>query len=108
MKTIEFNNVYPFSEGDRYFTIEDRNTIVESVWDDCSEDMYTPDKMYFNSEHEAILYLKLERESMLLAMLQSALEKISQGEDGPIETAESVLTALQIGNETFKIKVSKL
>lgn len=108
METIELNNIYPFNEGDRYFTIEDQNTIVESVWDDCSEELFTPEKMYFNSEHEAILYLKLERESMLLSILQSALEKISQGEDDPIETAESVLNALQIGNEKFKINISRL
>ena len=34
-------SLYPFSEGDEYFTIEDGD-IVRSCWDDISEEFYTP------------------------------------------------------------------
>ena len=43
---------YPFKEGERYFTIED-NAIVESVWDNISEELHHPDKQYFASLDEA-------------------------------------------------------
>lgn len=48
---------YPFNEGDRYFTIEG-DTIVESVWDEQSEELYSSDwfKMYFTSLREAVFY----------------------------------------------------
>lgn len=44
--------IYPFEEGDRYFTIENGD-IVESVWDDISEDLYDPNEKYYPSVESA-------------------------------------------------------
>lgn len=50
--------VYPFDEGDDYWTIED-GKVVASCWDYVSEDMYAenPDTEYFMSEESAINHL---------------------------------------------------
>jgi len=44
--------VYPFEEGDDYFTIED-GKVVWSCWDDTSEELYDPKKKYYATEEEA-------------------------------------------------------
>lgn len=46
--------VYPFDEGDDYWTIED-NEVVYSCWDYVSEEMYreNPDTVYYMSEDSA-------------------------------------------------------
>lgn len=44
--------LYPFDEGDIYYTIED-GVIVESVWDSVSEDLYHPDKNYYSTLKQA-------------------------------------------------------
>lgn len=58
--------VYPFSEGDTYYTIE-HDTIVESVWDEESKEIYLSngnklynhsDQQYFSSLDEAVKYFK--------------------------------------------------
>jgi len=51
--------VYPFKEGETYYTIEE-NEVVESCWDDISEIMYrrNPEKRLFKSETQAIFYLQ--------------------------------------------------
>lgn len=36
---------FPFNEGDTYFTIEN-GEVVESVWDDVSEELYDDRKFY--------------------------------------------------------------
>lgn len=46
---------YPFEEGEHYFTIEN-HTIVESVWDAQSEELFDKNKMYFKTMNEAIFY----------------------------------------------------
>jgi hypothetical protein len=46
---------YPFNEGDYYFTI-DGNTIVESVWDEQSKELHSPNKMYFDSLRDVVFY----------------------------------------------------
>ena len=46
---------YPFTEGERYFTIED-HTIVESVWDYISEQLHTKSQVYFKTLEEAKKY----------------------------------------------------
>jgi hypothetical protein len=51
---------FPFEEGDSYFTIEG-NTIVESIWDNISEELFAPTKKYYATLDEAIYsyhYLK--------------------------------------------------
>lgn len=37
---------YPFKEGDDYFVIENDGSLTYSCWDDISEEMHTPSKMY--------------------------------------------------------------
>lgn len=54
---------YPFKEGDTYFTIED-DAVVESCWDDVSEELHTPDKIYFKTELIAKQYLYEIRKTM--------------------------------------------
>lgn len=54
---------YPFKEGDTYFTIEN-DTVVESCWDDVSEELHTPDKIYFKTELIAKQYLYEIRKTM--------------------------------------------
>lgn len=43
------DEAYPFKEGDIYMTIDPFEGLVESVWDDVSEEMHDedPDKKYF-------------------------------------------------------------
>lgn len=48
----DFNIEYPFEEGDDYWTIEN-GEIVQSCWDEQSEELHTDDKIYFSSEDEA-------------------------------------------------------
>ena len=43
---------YPYNEGDVYYTIED-GTIIESVWDDVSEEIFDTDKVYYDTLQEA-------------------------------------------------------
>ena len=64
MRTYKSNEglregVYPFKEGDDYYTI-DGKTIVWSCWDEVSEDMYdeSPDKMYFETKEGAMEFLE--------------------------------------------------
>ena len=47
---------YPFKEGDEYWTIED-GAVMWSCWDDISEEMFNPYKIYFTSESDANEYL---------------------------------------------------
>ena len=59
IKDEEQGNVYPFMEGDDYWTIED-GKVIWSCWDDVSEDIFrdNPYKNYFESEVEANNFLK--------------------------------------------------
>jgi len=50
------DNIYPFKEGDDYWTIED-NKIVWSCWDDQSEELFNINKMYFKSANDAQNFL---------------------------------------------------
>ena len=68
---------YPFNEGERYFTIED-NTIVESVWDEQSEELYTDKKIYFRTQLEAFYYYRFIRTD---EMLDSAVQFIELNEN---------------------------
>jgi len=51
--------VYPFNEGNDYWTIED-GEVIWSCWDDVSEEMHdnNPNKEYFMTKESAINHLK--------------------------------------------------
>jgi len=44
--------IYPFSEGDDYWTVEG-DKIIWSCWDEQSEELHDDDKLYFATEEEA-------------------------------------------------------
>lgn len=44
--------LYPFEEGDIYYTIEN-NKVVRSLWDEESENMFNAEKSYFKTESQA-------------------------------------------------------
>ena len=50
--------MYPFKEGDTYYTIKD-GEIIESCWDDISEEMYraNPDIKLLKKESVALMYM---------------------------------------------------
>ena len=53
--------VYPFKEGDTYYTLnisDGKHEVQESVWDDVSEEMYrsNPDRRLFEKESVALMY----------------------------------------------------
>ena len=50
--------VYPFKEGDDYYTIED-NKIVWSCWDNISEEFYRddPNRLLFQTKEKAQEYI---------------------------------------------------
>jgi len=64
---------YPFNEGDRYFTI-DGNTIVESVWDEQSEELYETDTLYFVTLIEALNYYKYKKALSFMVKAMSFIE----------------------------------
>lgn len=54
-KLEEYYNMYPFLEGDPYWTIEN-GEVVEGTWDGISEGYHDdkPTKVYYHSESEAL------------------------------------------------------
>jgi len=52
------DTVYPFKEGDDYYTIED-NKIVWSCWDNISEEFYRddPNRLLFETKEQAQEYI---------------------------------------------------
>ena len=60
-ETTRLEKVYPFKEGDTYFTIED-GEVIESTWDFVSEEIFDEDVKgklsYFKSKEDAAEYLK--------------------------------------------------
>jgi len=71
---------YPFQEGDHYFTI-DGNTVIESVWDEQSEELYSDDKMYFETINEAIFYYKMNRYAEMLDNAISRIETYNERDE---------------------------
>tara|TARA_R110000868_G_scaffold178631_1_gene418396 strand:+ start:327 stop:602 length:276 start_codon:yes stop_codon:yes gene_type:complete len=56
---------FPFNEGDDYFTIEYLNfgvhaDIIQSCWDDQSEEIHTDDSVYFATVEDALNSLASE------------------------------------------------
>lgn len=64
---------YPFEEGDIYFTIEGES-VVQSVWDTQSEELYSISKMYFGTIKEAVFFYQMKQ---MQAMLTKSIECIS-------------------------------
>jgi len=57
-------NAYPFKHGDVYYTIED-DKIIESVWDDVSEELYDQDSTgYYAHRHHAESVLKEKNQTL--------------------------------------------
>ena len=58
--------LYPFNEGDDYWTIEN-GKVVWSCWDPVSEEMHreNPGKIYYYSEDEAKISLEKIKRQML-------------------------------------------
>jgi hypothetical protein len=71
---------YPFKEGEHYFTIED-NTIVESVWDDQSEELYEPTKMYFVNFLEAFYFYRFIKTDEMLRRLVGLVGELETTND---------------------------
>jgi hypothetical protein len=64
---------YPFEEGDFYFTIEG-NSVVESIWDEQSEALRTPDKKYYKTLDEAIHYFQYMKALSFIVRTMSFIE----------------------------------
>jgi len=60
-EATRLEKVYPFEEGDTYFTI-DSGEVIESTWDCVSEEIFDEDVkgklFYFKSKEDAVEYLK--------------------------------------------------
>ena len=52
-----YESGYPFAEGDDYWTIED-DEVVWSCWDEQSEELFDPNRIYFTSKKRAEEYLE--------------------------------------------------
>jgi hypothetical protein len=46
---------YPFDEGDSYYIV-DNHLIIESCWDEQSEELHTEEKIYFSNYKDAVVY----------------------------------------------------
>ena len=67
LSEIRDHVVYPFKEGDTYYMIRkmkddynrDKLEVIESVWDDVSEELYMekPDEKLFNNKASAYMHL---------------------------------------------------
>lgn len=66
IKDEEQGNIYPFIEGDDYWTIEG-DSVIWSCWDDISEEIHRNDPytQYFKTELEANNYLKNRKNGQL-------------------------------------------
>lgn len=86
---------YPFNEGDDYWTIEN-NKVIWSSWDDVSEELHdaNPNRVYFKTEEDATLALRLDNVAQINSILQSALEEIAQGVDNAKGIAQMTLEGI--------------
>jgi len=77
----DYVKVYPFKEGDTYFTIEDdwqgNLKIVKSCWDDGSEEHYNPKKEYYRTRIAAQEDLENISKGMLLYIDNGQIKDIS-------------------------------
>lgn len=82
---------YPFKEGERYFVIED-NTIVESVWDDISEQLHTKSQVYFKTLEEALYFYRFTRTDEMLTDLVKLLTDLKVEDE---ESGEKIIHFLE-------------
>jgi len=85
---------YPFQEGERYFTIED-HTVVESVWDDISEQLHDNGKLYFKTAVEALLHYRFTRTDEMLTNAVILLGDLKVDDD---ERNEKIIKFLEAYN----------
>lgn len=85
---------YPFEEGEHYFTIEN-HTIVESVWDAQSEELFDKNKMYFRTVVEALLHYRFTRTDEMLTNAVILLGDLKVDDD---ESNEKIIKFLEAYN----------
>jgi hypothetical protein len=52
---------YPYNEGESYWTMEGKNSLVRSCWDDVSEDQFRSDKIYFDNLEDGIRFMMSQK-----------------------------------------------
>lgn len=92
------NIKYPFQEGDDYFTIHG-DLIVQSCWDDQSEEMFDPNGSYFETLNEAIYYYKYERNRDMLHSVISFVESLGS------DDSKDLLEGFDYFNDNPKINL---
>lgn len=85
------NTDYPFTEGERYFTIENC-TIVESVWDAQSEELFSLSKNYFRTIWEAWYFYRFTRTEEILNNVVTLLGELKVDDD---ESNEKIINFLK-------------
>ena len=85
---------YPFEEGEHYFTIEN-HAIVESVWDDQSEELFSLSKNYFRTAVEALLHYRFTRTDEMLTNAVILLGDLKVDDD---ESNEKIIEFLEAYN----------
>lgn len=65
-----YESGYPFKEGDDYWTIESGTKLVRSCWDDQSEELFDPNKIYFTSEKSAEEYKESMKDVTIINLRQ--------------------------------------
>lgn len=98
------NTKYPFTEGEHYFTIED-NIIVESVWDDQSEEMFSQSKLYFRTIWEAWYFYRFTRTDEVLHNVVMLLGELKVEDDESNEKITNFLEGYSYFNTMPKLKL---
>lgn len=95
---------YPFEEGEHYFTIEN-HTIVESVWDAQSEELFDKNKMYFRTFTEAFYCYRFTRTDEMLHKLATLLGELKVDDDESNEKIIEFLSRYNYFSSTPKISL---
>jgi hypothetical protein len=53
--------LYPYNEGDSYWTLEGKNSLIRSCWDDVSEYQFREDKIYFDNLEDGIRFMMSQK-----------------------------------------------
>lgn len=73
-----FMRKFPFTEGQDYYTIDEDNNVVWSCWDCISEELHTPDRVYFKTQEEAEEIANFNKKySHIISLLQTAQNKLT-------------------------------
>lgn len=69
---------FPFTEGQDYYTIDENNNILWSCWDCISEELHTPDKVYFKTFDDAQYVANFNKKyNTIISLLINAQGKLS-------------------------------